>query len=381
MDNALFSPFTQRGVTFPNRLVMSPMCQYSASDGIPGLWHWLHLGARAVGGVGLVMVESTAVSPEARITPWDLGLWNVEQERAFTHLVESLHIMGVKVGVQLSHAGRKGSTDVPWRGDGYLDATGGGWTVMAPSARPYSEDSPIPQEATTEDIQGVVEQFCESSRRAARIGFDVVEIHAAHGYLIHQFLSPLSNARQDEYGGGLHNRLRLLHEVAAGVRMAWPDDRPLWIRLPMTDWHVEGWQFSDALEAARNLKSLGVDLIDCSSGRIRAAVTPQGGPIYHGPFARKIRDEVSIATGVVGNINTLAEAESVIMQRMGDVVILGRRLLEDPYLPLRWGAESRQMMWPVQYLRALNRGANGRDIRALWDVEVRMAPHRPESDR
>lgn len=364
---SLFEPYTQRGVTLANRLVMSPMCQYSAVDGTPTLWHWAHLTPRAMGGVGLVILESTGVSPRGLITPGDLGLWNDTQESAYRDLVKGLHALGTKVGIQLSHAGRKGSTDAPWRGGGYLSADDGGWPIAAPSALPYSSSAPVPRELREEEIAAIVSEFGHSAARAAKAGFDVVEIHAAHGYLIHQFLSPLANTRQDGYGGAFSHRVRFLQEVARSVRQSLPADRALWVRLPVTDWADGGWTLDEALAAAHMLKEIGVDLIDCSSGRVHASVKPQEGPLYHGSFAREIRSRVGIATGVVGNITSAKDAQRVLDEEMGDVAIIGRELLRDPYAPLRWNPEPK---WPVQYLRAWNAGHPGVEIPLQWGAAL-----------
>lgn len=372
--DSVFSPFTQRGVTFSNRLVMSPMCQYSALDGIPSLWHWTHLSSRAVGGVGLIIVESTGVSPTGRITPWDVGLWNDAQEKAFKDIVRGLHALGSRVGVQLSHAGRKATTDVPWRGGGYLDEENGGWAFGAPSPLGYTETSPIPFQLNRSQIQEIVDDFVESARRAARAEFDVVELHAAHGYLIHQFLSPIANHRNDDYGGEFSGRVRFMMEIVEGVRAVWPEQRPLWVRLPVTDWISGGWSTEEAIKAGILLKQAGVDLIDTSSGRIHAKARPLEGPVYHGPYARQIREAAKVSTGVVGRIETADQAAFVLDENMGDMVIIGRALLRDPYLPLRWDGVD----WPVQYLRALAHPRNGRDLQKQWSLRMKTTNVEPQ---
>ena len=359
--DVVFQPIVQRGTTFTNRIVMSPMCQYSAADGVPGIWHWAHLSSRAVGGAALVVVESTGVSPEGRITPWDVGLWNDAQEASFGDIVEGIHKFGAKVGIQLSHAGRKASTDAPWRGGGYLSSAQGGWEIVAPSPIPYGQGTPIPHMVSIPEIRQIVEDFVHAARRAARAHFNMIELHAAHGYLIHQFLSPHANQRTDAYGEGLMERVRILLEITRGVREVWPDDRPLWVRLPMTDWLEDGWTLNDAVRVSGMLREIGVDLIDCSSGRINAVARPPENPLYHGPYSKRVRDEIGIATGLVGGIETLEQAESVLTNGLGDMVIVGRALLRDPYLPLRWG----DGLWPVQYLRAVKDERMGRDLLSL----------------
>jgi 2,4-dienoyl-CoA reductase-like NADH-dependent reductase (Old Yellow Enzyme family) len=349
----LFSPLTLRSVTFPNRIFVSPMCQYSSDDGMPGDWHLVHLGSRAVGGAGLVMVEASGVSPEGRITAWDSGLWSEAHADAFRRIVEFIHARGSVAGIQIAHAGRKASTEKPWLGGGVLTEGPAAWTPLAPSPIPFREGDPVPHALTLGEVDAIVEQFANAARLAVRAGFRVLEIHAAHGYLLHEFLSPLSNDRRDEYGGSLENRMRMTLRVAAEVRRAWPDDRPLFVRISASDWAEGGWDLEQSIVLAQRLRDLGVDLIDCSSGGAVPYAKMELGPGYQVPFARAIRERAGIATGAVGLITTAAQADQIIASGAADAVLLARQFLRDPYFPLHAAKElGVEVPWPDQYVRA-----------------------------
>jgi len=349
----LFSPLRLRDVTFRNRIFVSPMCMYSAENGVPNDWHLVHLGSRAVGGAALVMVEATGVSAEGRISPGDTGLWNDAQVEAFKRITEFIASRGAVPGIQLAHAGRKASTHVPWEGGRPLAAHEGAWTTLAPSALPFDEGFPAPREMTASDIERVVSEFAEAAGRAARAGFRVVEIHAAHGYLLHEFHSPLSNRRTDAYGGSLENRTRLTLRIAEAVRSVWPAGGPLFVRISATDWVEGGWDLPRSIELSRGLKRAGVDLIDCSSGgNVPKARIPLG-PGYQVPFAEAIRREAGIATGAVGMITEPRQAEKIVVRGQADVVIMARAFLRDPYWPLHAAEEmGADVEWPIQYGRA-----------------------------
>lgn len=349
----LFTAFRLRNVEFKNRIFVSPMCQYSSDDGMPNDWHLVHLGSRAVGGAALVMVEATAVAPEGRITLKDSGIWSDEHAKGFERISRYIRDQECVAAIQLAHAGRKASTDVPWRGDLPLENAAGGWEPLAPSALAFSEASPVPRAMSIEEIDRVVLQFEEAARRALSAGFEVVEIHMAHGYLLHEFLSPLSNRRIDDYGGELENRMRLPLRVAKAVRDAWPSSLPVFVRISCTDWVDGGWDLRQSIELCKRLKGMGIDLIDCSS----AALVPHAripiGPGFQTPFAEAIRREVSIATGAVGLITSPVQAEQVIGLGQADVVLLAREMLRNPYWPLHAArALHVEVPWPVQYLRA-----------------------------
>ncbi len=349
---SLFDPISLRGLTFKNRLFVSPMAQYSAVDGVPTDWHLVHLGSRAVGGAGMVCVEATAVSPEGRISPEDTGLWNDAQAEAFSRITGFLKGQGAHPGIQLAHAGRKASTRAPWKGHGFIPPGQGGWQPLAPSAIAFQEGYGIPVALDPGGIEKVVRDFVEASRRAAQAGFEVIELHFAHGYLAHEFLSPLSNRRADEYGGTVENRMRMPLRIAAAVRDAWAG-RPLFVRLSATDWVEGGWDLPQTLELAARLKELGVDLIDCSSGGLSPAQEIPLRPGYQVPFAEAIRREVGVATGAVGLLTGAEEADEVIARGQADVVLLARELLRDPYFPLHAAKElGVDVDWPPQYLRA-----------------------------
>jgi len=355
----LFDELKLRGLTLRNRIAVSPMCQYSCTDGLANDWHFVHLGSRAVGGAALVFAEATAVTPDGRISPQDLGIWNDAQADALARTVSFIDAQGAAAGIQLAHAGRKASTFRPWDGSGAVPVPAGGWArVDAPSAIPFSADYLVPHAMTEAEIAGVVEAFAAAARRALAAGFRVIELHAAHGYLLHEFLSPLSNTRTDRYGGAFENRTRFVREVAAAVRRVWPDSHPLFARISATDWTDGGWDLPQSIELARALKECGVDLIDASSGGNVATAKIPLGPGYQTPFAEAIRREAGIATGAVGLITDAVQAEHVIRTGQADIVLLAREMLRDPYWPLRAARElGATVSWPAQYLRAGPKGA------------------------
>jgi 2,4-dienoyl-CoA reductase-like NADH-dependent reductase (Old Yellow Enzyme family) len=352
----LFEPLSIRDVTFRNRIAVSPMCQYSCQDGYANDWHLVHLTSRAVGGAGLVMTEATAVESQGRISPADLGIWLDGQAEALGRIVPMIHNLGAIAGIQLAHAGRKASTATPWERDkGYaLDENQGGWRpIVAPSAIAFSDNSPIPAALSLEGIEQIIESFVQAAKRSLEAGFQLVEIHAAHGYLLHEFLSPLSNQRNDNYGGSFENRIRLLQEVVQNVRKVWPEKYPLWVRLSVTDWIENGWDIEQSIALSEKLKSLGVDLIDCSSGGILPTAKIPTGPGYQTEFAQRIRREANILTGAVGMITAPEQADHIIRTGQADVVLLARELLRDPYWPMRAAKQLGQdKIWPVQYARA-----------------------------
>jgi 2,4-dienoyl-CoA reductase-like NADH-dependent reductase (Old Yellow Enzyme family) len=358
----LFDPLSIRDLELANRVFVSPMCEYSSTDGYANDWHFVHLGSRAVGGAGLVFTEATAVAPEGRISPRDLGVWSDDHVEPLARIVRFIHEQGSVAGMQLAHAGRKASTYPPGEGQGAIPESAGGWPkVVAPSALPFAAHYPMPQALTSEGIQEVVAAFAAAARRACAAGFRVIEIHAAHGYLIHEFLSPLSNERQDSYGGTFENRTRLLREIVAAVRSSWPARAPLFVRISATDWVDGGWDVRQSVELARALRELGVDLIDCSSGGNLPHAKIPVGPGYQTPFAEQIRREAEIMTGSVGMITSPVQAEHVIGTGQADAVIIARELLRDPYWPLRAARELGQSIaWPGQYLRAAPEGAQAR---------------------
>ncbi len=350
----LFEPLTLRGVTLRNRIAVSPMCQYSCEDGRATDWHLVHYGSRATGGAGLVLTEAAAVTPQGRISPRDLGVWNDDQIEPLARIVHFIASQGSVAGIQLAHAGRKASTPPPWENRAItLTEADGGWPVVAPSALPFDRGCSVPTALTEEGIREIGEAFVQGARRALLAGFRVVEIHAAHGYLLHQFLSPLSNRRTDQYGGSFENRSRLLREIVAAVRNVWPEELPLLVRISATDWVEGGWDLEQSLEMVRQLLPLGVELIDCSSGgSVPDAKIPLG-PSYQARFAEQIRRESGGMSGAVGLITSPAQADQIIRSGQADLVLLGRELLRDPYWPLRAARELGQaVQWPVQYLRA-----------------------------
>jgi 2,4-dienoyl-CoA reductase-like NADH-dependent reductase (Old Yellow Enzyme family) len=342
-----------RSVTFRNRVFVSPMCQYSSRDGLATDWHMVHLGSRAVGGAGLVMVEATAVSPEGRISPGDSGIWNDDHAEAFKPIARFIRDNGAVPGIQLAHAGRKASCDLPWLSGGPLGPDARGWQPLAPSAEPFAPGHPLPLEMSLADLDMVENQFRAAARRALAAGFQVVEIHMAHGYLLHEFLSPLSNLRGDDYGGSLENRLRFPLRVARAVREEWPHELPLFARLSCVDWAENGWSLDQSVSLCRLLKGLGVDLIDCSSGFVVPDEQVPFAPGFQVPFAAALRAEASVATGAVGFIVDPAQAEQILATGQADAVFLAREMLRDPYWPLHAARElGVEVAWPDQYLRA-----------------------------
>ncbi|MFI5310558.1 MAG: NADH:flavin oxidoreductase/NADH oxidase [Gemmatimonadales bacterium] len=354
----LFDELTLRGVTLRNRIAVSPMCQYSSRDGLANDWHFVHLASRAVGGAGLVFTEATAVTAQGRISPQDMGLWNEAQVEPLARIVRFIDAQGCVAGLQLAHAGRKASTLRPWEGGGTAPQSAGGWAdVVAPSAISFSDGYPAPRALEEVDIAAVVEAFASAARRALSAGYRILEIHAAHGYLLHEFLSPISNRRDDRYGGSFENRTRLVREVVVAVRAVWPDRLPLFVRVSATDWTDGGWDVEQTVELARALGPLGVDLVDCSSGGNVAGVKIPLGPGYQTAFAERIRREAAISTGAVGLIFDPVQADHLVRSAQADLVLLAREMLRDPYWPLRAARELEQLVpWPPQYLRAAPRG-------------------------
>lgn len=348
----LFSPLTIKNVTLKNRVVMSPMCQYSATDGFANDWHMIHLGSRAVGGTGLIISEATAVLPDGRITPGDLGLWSDEHIPGLSKIAGFIHLHGAVAGIQLAHAGRKASCAKPWDGGKQLNDKNGGWQPVAPGEIPFTPDDRIPESLSKEGIQNVISAFREAARRSRIAGFKVIEIHSAHGYLLHEFLSPVSNQRSDEYGGSFQNRTRLLRQVVEAVKSEWPAENPLFVRISSTDWTEGGWTLEETVKLAYILKEMGVDLIDCSSGgNVYDARIPFS-PGYQVPFSEAVRKS-GILTGTVGLITTAKQAESILNEEKADLVLFGRELLRNPYFPLLAAKElGEEVPWPLQYLRA-----------------------------
>ena len=353
VPSMLLDPIKLGELNLRNRIVVSPMCQYSSPDGVPTDWHLVHLGSRAVGGAGLVFTEATAVSPEGRISPDDAGIWNDAQAQMWSRIVTFIRGQGAAAGIQLAHAGRKASTDAPWRGGGPVDAAQGGWTPVAPSAIPFDAGYPVPDELDADGMAKVVADFRAAAQRACAAGFDVIELHAAHGYLLHQFLSPLSNTRTDDYGGSLENRSRLLREIIAAVRETWPAPMPLWVRLSGSDWAEGGWDIDECVELARMLRDLGVDVIDCSSGGTVPKPSVKVGPGYQVPIAARIRREAGIATATVGLITDAKQAEDILQRGDADLIEMAREFLRDPYFPRRAAKElGGSVRVPEQYARA-----------------------------
>src|SRR3982074_3186129 len=367
----LFDPLTIRDLEFANRVFVSPMCEYSSTDGYANDWHFVHLGSRAVGGAGLVLTEATAVLPEGRISPQDLGIWMDDHIEPLARVVQFIHEQGSVAGMQLAHAGRKASTCPPWAGHGIVPEGEGGWhRVVAPSGVALAGEYPMPRALSIDGIKNIVSAFAAAARRACEAGFRVIEIHAAHGYLIHEFLSPLSNQRTDSYGGSFENRTRVLREIVAAVRGSWPERALLFVRISATDWIDGGWDIEQSVELARQLKELGADLIDCSSGgNVPHAKIPVG-PGYQTPLAEQIRREANILTGAVGMITSPIQAEHILVTGQADAVVIARELLRDPYWPLRAARELGQpISWPVQYLRAAPEGSQTRIAVDLKNLE------------
>jgi 2,4-dienoyl-CoA reductase-like NADH-dependent reductase (Old Yellow Enzyme family) len=357
----LFDPIAFRSLTLANRIVVSPMCEYSSVDGYSNDWHLVHLGSRAVGGAALVMTEATAVAANGRISPQDLGIYEDGHVPGLARIVRFIHDQKTFAGIQLAHAGRKASTARPWDGGGRLGPDAGGWQPVAPTAEPFAENYPVPCPLGVGEIAQIVTAFRVAAERALAAGFDVIEIHGAHGYLIHEFLSPLINTRRDEYGGSFQNRARLCLEIVDAVRGVWPERLPLFIRISATDWKAGGWDVDEAVALARLLKDRGVDLVDCSSG---GAVHDQQiavGPGYQVPFAERIRRDAGIPTGAVGLITDAHQADAIVTNGQADLVLLARELLRDPYWPLH-AADKLDVVvpWPAQYLRAAHRATPAR---------------------
>jgi len=349
----LFSPIKLRGLTIRNRIFVSPMCQYSARDGLANDWHMVHLGSRAVGGAGLVMVEATGVSAAGRISHGCTGLWSDAHADALRPMAGFIRDQGAVAAIQLAHAGRKASTHVPWRGGGPLAPEEGAWQALAPSAVPFGPGFPAPHALTVAEIDALVAQFADAARRALDAGFQVAEVHMAHGYLLHEFLSPLSNRREDEYGGTLENRMRLPLRVAETVRGLWPDDLPVFVRVSATDWVDGGWDLKQSIELSKRLKAMGIDFIDCSTGGLVPDAKIPAAPGFQVPFAAAIRREADIATGAVGLITGPAQAESIVADGEADAVLMARELLRDPYWPLHAAKVlGVDLEWPEQYQRA-----------------------------
>jgi 2,4-dienoyl-CoA reductase-like NADH-dependent reductase (Old Yellow Enzyme family) len=349
----LFTPLRLRDTEFKNRIFVSPMCQYSAAGGLPNDWHRVHYGTRAVGGAALVMVEATAVCPEGRITPWCTGLWSERHAEAFRPIAEFIREQGAVPGIQIGHAGRKASCDVPWRSGHYLPLGSGGWHTVAPSAIPASPAHGVPHALERSEIDHVVELFADAARRALAAGFEVLELHCAHGYLLNEFLSPLANRRDDAYGGSLENRCRLPLAIARTLRDLWPPQWPMFVRISATDWVEGGWDLAQSIQFARWLKDIGIDLVDCSSGGLILDASIPVGPGYQVPFAAGVRKEAGIATGAVGIITTPQQAEQILQDGQADAILLARELLRNPYWPLHAAhALGVDVAWPIQYARA-----------------------------
>ncbi|MFT4079180.1 NADH:flavin oxidoreductase/NADH oxidase [Rhodomicrobium sp.] len=353
----LLTPLTLRGVTFRNRIAVSPMCQYSAKDGFANDWHLVHLGSRASGGAGLVIAEATAVVPEGRISPYDLGLWSDDHIEPLARIARFIESQGAVPGIQIAHAGRKASTDAPWNGGKALPPEQGGWRPVAPSAVPFSPESPTPAALSEEGIAHVIAAFEDATRRALKAGFKVIEIHAAHGYLLHEFLSPLSNHRTDQWGGSFENRARLTLTVAERLRAIVPDDLPLFVRISATDWVPGGWDDTQSVELAKHLKRIGVDLIDVSTGGLTPSAQIPVAKGYQVPFARRIREEADIRTGAVGLITEPQQANDIITGGEANLVLIAREFLRDPYFALRAERELNggDKSWPLQYGYAVKR--------------------------
>jgi 2,4-dienoyl-CoA reductase-like NADH-dependent reductase (Old Yellow Enzyme family) len=353
---SLFEPLTLRGVTFRNRIGVSPMCQYSSQDGFANDWHLVHLGSRAVGGAGLILAEASAVVADGRITPFDLGIYKDEHIDMLRRIFAFIEQQGSVPGIQIAHAGRKASTAQPWKGGHPLSVEEGGWSpIYAPSAIPFNDGYQVPQELTSAQIQALVRAFADAAQRAHEAGAKVLELHAAHGYLLHSFLSPLSNQRSDMYGGSFENRIRFLCETTAAVRAVWPDEYPLFVRISATDWADGGWDTEQSIELCRRLNPLGVDLIDCSSGGLVPNAKITAGPGYQTPFAGRIRREASVATAAVGLITEPMQSDQIVRTGEADMVLLARQFLRDPYFPLHAAPTLHvKAQYPVQYERASN---------------------------
>ena len=351
--STLFSPFQLRELVFKNRIFVSPMCQYSCTDGLANDWHLVHLGSRAVGGAALVMVEASAVTPAGRISPQDMGIWSDAHTAALAPIADFIKTNGAVPAIQLAHAGRKASTPAPWLGSAALSPEQGGWPVLAPSALAFSDASPHPAALDRAQIEQLVADFVAAAQRSLEAGFEVIELHFAHGYLLHEFLSPLSNSRTDDYGGSLENRARFPLEVARAVRAAWPQTLPVFVRLSTTDWAEGGWDLAQSIQLSHWLKAIGIDLIDCSSGGLVPHARIPVAPGFQTPNATAIRSAVEMPVGAVGLITSPAQAEQIVATGLADVVLLARELLRDPYWPLHAAQVLGDTVdWPQQYERA-----------------------------
>ncbi len=357
----LFEPLKLRDIVLSNRIGIPPMCQYSAHDGVAADWHFVHYGSRAVGGAGLMILEATAVTPEGRISPGDLGIWDDKHIEPLARIVRFSKEQGCVATLQLAHAGRKGSSGLGWQAQSTLSASEGGWMVVAPSPVSFGEGYAVPSELDEAAIRQVIAQFAAGARRAREASFQTIEIHAAHGYLLHQFLSPLSNRRTDAYGGSFENRTRLVREVVAAVRAEWPERLPLLIRLSATDWVDGGWSADETVELCRTLKGLGVDLVDVSTAGLVPTAKIPAGPGFQTEFAARVRHEAGIPTAAVGLITSPAQADHIVRTGQADMVLLGREILRNPYWPLSAAQALEQAAtWPQQYLRAAPPGSTGR---------------------
>ncbi|MDR2219080.1 MAG: NADH:flavin oxidoreductase/NADH oxidase [Methylobacillus sp.] len=349
----LFSPVKLRELELKNRIVVSPMCQYSADGGIPNDWHFVNYGSRAVGGAGLVIVEATAVCPEGRISPWDLGIWSQEHIPAYRRITDFIREQGAVPGIQIAHAGRKASCMQPWNGGKFIPIGAGGWQSIAPSALPFSPAHGTPHALTANEIEHIVELFVDAASRALAAGFEVAEVHCAHGYLLNEFLSPIANRRDDEYGGSLENRCRLPLRIARAIRELWPSQWPVFVRISATDWVEGGWDLAQSIQFASWLKEIGIDLIDCSSGGMTPDAVIPAAPGYQVPFAAEIRKQANIASGAVGLITEPQHAEKILANGEADLIFLGRELLRNPYWPLHAAKHlGVDITWPDQYARA-----------------------------
>lgn len=353
MASQLFTPIKIKDITFKNRIAIAPMCQYSATDGFATNWHLVHLGSRAIGGAALIIQEATAVAPEGRISPGDLGIWSDAHIEKFSEINAFIESQNSVPGIQLAHAGRKASVSTPWEGNKKLDATQGGWETVAPSTIGYHDNEPAPVALNKKGIEKVVTDFKLATKRAVEAGYKVMEVHAAHGYLLHQFLSPLSNVRTDEYGGNFENRIRLTLEVVAAVQSEWPENLPLFVRISATDWVEGGWNAEESVKLSRILKEKGVDLMDVSSGALVSYQKIPVAPNYQVPFAEQIKKETGILTGAVGLITEAHQAEEIISSGKADLVLFARESLRDPNLALTFAHDlDAEITWPKQYERA-----------------------------
>lgn len=353
MASQLFTPIKIKDITFKNRIAIAPMCQYSATDGFATNWHLVHLGSRAIGGAALIIQEATAVTPEGRISPGDLGIWSDAHIEKFSEINAFIESQNSVPGIQLAHAGRKASVSTPWEGNKKLDATQGGWETVAPSTIGYHDNEPAPVALDKKGIEKVVTDFKLATKRAVEAGYKVMEVHAAHGYLLHQFLSPLSNVRTDEYGGSFENRIRLTLEVVAAVQSEWPENLPLFVRISATDWADGGWNAEESVKLSRILKEKGVDLMDVSSGALVSYQKIPVAPNYQVPFAEQIKKETGILTGAVGLITEAHQAEEIVSSGKADLVLFARESLRDPNLALTFAHDlDAEITWPKQYERA-----------------------------